>query len=177
MEIKRVAYEAVGFLQFLRDFRSKTSRPVVAVGNDRYGRQWVVEPLEDYLKDDFIVRYDRVPSHKSMRLSVRNRLPGYVRLGFPREFVKDISEHMPHIVIVDSRSVRGRDAAMRFSRASRDYVNWLATFNDIRALGDESRYETDSSLPPGHITELKKWHEYVTVRRQLKAWVAPGETY
>jgi hypothetical protein len=177
LEVKRVAYEAVGFLQFLREFRSKTSRPVVAVGNDRYGRQWVVEPLEDYLRDDFILRYDRVPSHKSMRLSVRNRLPGYVRLGFPREFVKEMSRNMPHIVIVDSRSVRGRDAVMRFSRASRDYVNWFATFNDIRAQGDKSRYEADSSLPPGHITELKKWHEYVTVRRQLKAWVAPGETY
>jgi hypothetical protein len=66
---------------------------------------------------------------------------------------------------------------MRYSRGTRDYVNWFAVFNDIRAEGDESRYEADSSLPPNHLAELKKWYEYVTVRRQVKPWVTPGETY
>ena len=84
---------------------------------------------------------------------------------------------MPHIVIVDTPSPRGDDNVMRFSRATRDRANWFAAFNDVRAEGDISRYEADSSLPPGNMAELRKWHEYVSARRQLKAWVAPGPTY
>ena len=47
LEIRRAGYEAAGFLRFLRRFRAGTSRPIVVVGNNRYGRQWVVEPLEE----------------------------------------------------------------------------------------------------------------------------------
>ena len=45
LEIRRAGYEAAGFLRFLRRFRAGTSRPIVVVGNNRYGRQWIVEPL------------------------------------------------------------------------------------------------------------------------------------
>ena len=61
-EVGRTAYEAVEFLKFLRGFRARTSRHIVVVGNDRYGRQWVVEPIEAYLKEGFTLRYDRVRS-------------------------------------------------------------------------------------------------------------------
>ena len=177
VQLKRLAYEAHGFLLFLREFLAKSRRPIVVVGNDRYGRQWVVEPLEDYLKDDFTIRYYRFPSHKSMRMTVRSRQPGPLQLGFAREFIKEINEGMPHIVIVDTPSPRGDDSVMRFSRATRDCANWFAAFNDVRAEGDVSRYEADSSLPTGSMSELKKWHEFVSARRQLKAWVVPGPTY
>ena len=77
LEVKRAAYEAVGFLQFLREFRSRTSRPIVVIGNDKgqllgggYGRFWVVEPMEERLTEDFKIRYDRVTSHGTMRLNV-----------------------------------------------------------------------------------------------------------
>ena len=70
VQARRIAYEAAGFLKFLLKFRSKSDRHIVVVGNNRYGRQWVVEPLEDYLTDGFTLRYDRVPSHLSMRLTV-----------------------------------------------------------------------------------------------------------
>ena len=59
-EVGRTAYEAAGFLKFLKGFRGRTSRHIVVVGNDRYGRQWVVEPIEAYLKEGFTLRYDPV---------------------------------------------------------------------------------------------------------------------
>ena len=69
-EVGRTAYEAAGFLKFLQGFRGRTGRHIVVVGNDRYGRQWVVEPIEAYLKEGFTLRYDRVRSGTSTRLSV-----------------------------------------------------------------------------------------------------------
>ena len=107
-QAKRYGYQAACFLQFLRHFKDNTSRPIVVVGNDRYGRQWVVEPLYDYLKDDFTLRYDRVRSHSSFRLRVPHEVEGKARAGFPQDFVRELSEEMPHVVIVDARNpVRG----------------------------------------------------------------------
>ena len=176
-EVKRVAFEAAGFLEFLREFRAGTDRPIVVVGNDRYGRQWVVEPLEEHLRDDFIIRYDRVPSHASWRLRVPRQLPENVRPAFPREFVREINAEMPHVVIVDSQSPRGSEEVIRLSRATRDYANWFVAFNDLRAQGDICKYEHESGLPPYHIPELKKWFAFVVISRQLSQWVTPGPTY
>ena len=172
---RRAAYEAACFLQFMKEFRDSAKRDIVIVGNDRYGRQWVVEPLEEFLKDDFTLRYDRVQSHKSHRMSMPHEIERYNREGFPREFVVELNERMPHVVIVDARSPRG-DQLMTFSRATRDYVNWFLVFNDIRAGGDTSKYKSDMSLPD-HIDELKKWYRFVIVMRKLQQWVTPGPVY
>ncbi len=169
VEIGRAAYEAVGFLKFLRAFRAHTSRHIVVVGNDRYGRQWVVEPIEDYLRDGFTIRYDRVRSGTSMRLAVPP--------AFPREFVREIDEHTPHIVIVDGSHPPPGVDVMQLSRALRDYANWFVVFNDLRAEGDGARYQHESSLPADHFPEIMKWHEYTTQRQQLREWVTPGQTY
>lgn len=177
VEAKRVAYEASVFLKYLESLRAKTTRPIVVVGNDRYGRQWVVEPLEKYLKENFIVHYFRVPSHASMRLRVPNKVGRDMPVGFTREFIKKINEVMPHIVIVDSPSPRGGDHVMKISRATRNCANWIMAFNDVRAEGDESRYASSSALPPHLLGELKKWNEFVVVKRKLQAWVDPGTTY
>ncbi len=168
-EVGRTAYEAVEFLKFLRGFRAHTSRHIVVVGNDRYGRQWVVEPIEAYLKEGFTLRYDRVRSGTSTRLSVPS--------AFPREFVKEISERMPHIVIVDASHAPPDNDVMQLSRGLRGYAHWFAAFNDIRAEGDLARYRDESSLPAEHFPELMKWHDYVARRGQLREWVSPGQTY
>ena len=168
-EAGRTAYEAVEFLKFLRGFRARTSRHIVVVGNDRYGRQWVVEPIEAYLKEGFTLRYDRVRSGTSTRLSVPS--------AFPREFVKEISERMPHIVIVDASHAPPDNDVMQLSRGLRGYAHWFAAFNDIRAEGDLARYRDESSLPAEHFPELMKWHDYVARRGQLREWVSPGQTY
>ncbi|MDE2808201.1 MAG: hypothetical protein OXN90_07255, partial [Gemmatimonadota bacterium] len=65
LEVQRAAWEARGLLDFLRHFRAHTQRPIVVVGNERYGRLFVVDPLEPYLAGDFAVRYERTPSHLS----------------------------------------------------------------------------------------------------------------
>ena len=168
-EVGRTAYEASGFLKFLKGFRGRTSRHIVVVGNDRYGRQWVVEPIEAYLKEGFTLRYDRVRSGTSTRLSVPP--------AFPRDFVKEISEQMFHIVIVDASHAPPSNDVMQLSRGLRGYAHWFAVFNDLRAEGNLARYQDESSLPAEHFPELMKWHDYVARREQLRAWVSPGKTY
>ena len=185
-EVKRAAYEAYLFLRFLLRFRAGTSRPIVVVGNNRYGRQWVVEPLEDLLGDGFTLRYDGVPSHTSMRLTVawaRNFEQSADNTGpwtpdaFPMEFVREMDRDMPHIVVADGKSVHGYAGDMMLSRASKIYANWVAAFNDVRAEGRRSAYERESCLPADHLRELVHWFEFVRLRRQLAEWVSPGPTY
>ena len=168
-EVGRTAYEAVEFLRFLKGFRGRTSRHIVVVGNDRYGRQWVVEPIEAYLKEGFTLRYDRVRSGTSTRLSVPP--------AFPRDFVKEISEQMPHIVIVDASHAPPNNDVIQLSRGLRSYAHWFAVFNDLRSEGNIAIYQDESSLPAEHLPELMKWHDYVARREQLQEWVAPGQTY
>ena len=168
-EVGRTAYETVEFLKFLRGFQARTSRHIVVVGNDRYGRQWVVEPIEAYLQEGFTLRYDRVRSGTSTRLSVP--------AAFPKEFVREISEGMPHIVIVDASHAPPSNDVMQLSRGLRGYAHWFAVFNDLRAEGNVARYQDESSLPAEHFPELMKWHEYVARRQELQEWVALGQTY
>ena len=178
VEARRAAYEAFCFLRFLQKFRGRTARPIVVIGNDRYGRQWVVEPIEDYLKEGFTTRSFRTPSHKSTRLTVPHMIGNTgVRSGFTRDFVIEINHQMPHLVLVDARNPADVGGAMRLSRATRDYANWFALFNHLRAEGDGSRYERYMPLPAHHFAELRKWHCYEEVKRQLKPWVTPGTTY
>ncbi len=175
-DVQRAAYEAVGLLTFLREFRSATDRPIIVVGNDKsqlagggYGRQWVVEPLEDHLRGDFEVMFNRVPSHGTHRL--------VVPCAFPKEVVRRMSDEVPHLVIVDGASPGKTAETVRFSKATRSYANWFAAFNDLRAEGDESPYIGDGLLLAEHYHELKRWHEYTSVREQIETWVTPGPGY
>jgi len=167
---KRVAHEAVGFLDFARQFKASTARPVIVIGNDRYGRLWFVEPIEPFLVEAGIeVRYDRVPSLLAHRLST----PAI----FPARFVRRINAQMPHIIIADGASGAKNPAAMKMAKALRSCANWFAAFNDVRARGDRSKYADESSIPADFIDELMKWHEFVARRVELSGWVTPGSTY
>ena len=186
LELKRVAYEATEFLRFLRRFRAGTSRPIVVIGNNRYGRQWIVEPLEELLRDGFTLRYDGVPSHMSTRLSVasaRNFEQSADNTGpwtsdaFPMDFIREMDRDMPHIVVADAKSAHKFDGSMMLSRAAKTYANWVAAFNYVRAEGRIASYQHESCLPPDHLGRLMHWYEFVRVRRQLEEWVAPGPTY
>ena len=186
LEIRRAGYEAAGFLRFLRRFRAGTSRPIVVVGNNRYGRQWVVEPLENLLGDGFTLRYDGVPSHMSTRLSVasaRNFEQSADNTGpwtsdaFPMEFVREMDRDMPHIVVADAKSTHRFEGSMMLSRAAKTYANWVAAFNYVRAEGRVDDFREESCLPADHLGRLVHWYEFVRVRRQLEEWVGPGQTY
>ena len=92
-EVKRAAFEAAGFLAFLRQFRSRTTRDILVVGNDRFGRQWFVEPIAPYLEEGFAIEYHRVRSGTSTRMSIPS--------SFPRSTVARLNDEMPHCIIVD----------------------------------------------------------------------------
>ncbi len=175
-ELRRAAFEAQGFLAFLDDFRANTSRPIVVVGNDKaqlagggYGRQWVVEPLEDYLGGGVRVFYLRVPSHGTMRLTVPS--------PFPKDLVRRLGDSMPHLVIVDGASPPAAEGIVRFSKAARGYANWFAAFNDVRAEGKISSPAEDTPLHADHLSELRRWHEYTEAQEQLEGLVEPGPAY
>ena len=179
-EARRVAYEAYTLLGFLKKFRAETSRPILIIGNDRYGRQWGIEALEEYLEGDFTIVYPRVPSHRSTRLTVPNMiLKTGVRAGPDRGTIRFLSTDMPHVIVVDARNVgHGKDRLMmRMSRGARDYANWFIAFNDLRAEGDVSQYEHKMPHASHHFSELKKWFGFVEAQRKMRPWVEPGETY
>lgn len=175
-EGERAAYEAYCLLVFLKELRASTDRGIVVVGNHRYGRQWIVEPIEHQLGDEFAVRYDRVPSHHSWALTVPHHLERQIISGFPPEFVRELGETMPHVVLVDVSSPGRTEGVTKYTRALRDYVNWFITFNDIRS-GENSSYETESTLPRHHFPEIRDWYEYDIVRRKLAEWVKRGPKY
>ena len=56
-------------------------------------------------------------------------------------------------------------------------LNWFMVFNDIRAQGDSSAYESESTLPAHHFPELRKWYEYVITKRDMQHYVGPGASY
>ena len=177
LSVKRAAYEAVGFARFLHEFKASTSRSVIIIGNDKgqllgggYGRLWVVEPLEDLLKDDFEIRYDRVTSHATMRLNVPS--------PFPKEFIHRLCDEMPHLVIVDGAGASRLEGTVRFSRVPRGYANWFAVFNQFRSAGaDPAAAPAQELLPQDHLNELRKWHEYTIVGDEIGRWTTPGPQY
>ena len=154
-ETRRAAYEAVELLRFLCKFKAGTSRPVVVFGNE----------------------YWRVQSHSSMRLTVPHWIGRWNRSGFPPEFWVEMSEMQPHIFVVDECSPRRTEHYSKYARGVRDLVNWFMVFNDIRAEGEGSTYEADSTLPSHHFPELRKWHEYVVTKRDMQHYVGKGATY
>ena len=177
-EAKRAALEAAGLLDFLREFRGSTRRPITVFGNDRYGRIYLVEPLEPYLSPtEFDVLYERVPSHSSMRLTVPHYVERFHRSGFGPTVVKHVNAHMPHIVAADVCSPRATESYTKMPRGLRDLVNWFMVFNYIRSGGDRTQYEVQSGLPPANLAELEKWWQFEVVRRKIKSWVDPGPTY
>ena len=177
-EVKRAALEAKGLLDFLREFRAHTVRPITVFGNDRYGRVYLVEPLAPYLASaDFDLLYERVPSHASMRLTVPHYAERFYRSGFAPTVVRELNDRMPHIVAVDVCSPRATENYTKMARGLRDLVNWFMVFNHIRCGGDRSQYEVQSGLPFDNIAELTKWWQFEVVRRKIKPWVDPGSIY
>ena len=154
LQSHRAAREALEFLRFLRAFRERTTRPILIAANDRYGRQWVAEPLAAHLAamPDVTWVTPRVPSHKSTRLTVPRMIERTgARAGFGRDVVERLAAEMPHVIIVDARSPpddraeheRGR---MRFSRGARDLANWFLAYNRVRQKGAEEPWAADA--PP-----------------------------
>ena len=168
-EVERAAFEAAGFLNFLKDFRSQTSRQILVIGNDRFGRQWFVEPIEEYLRDGFSVEYHRVRSGTSTRMSIPS--------PFPKSTVARLSREMPHVVIVDGCHAPARNDVMPLSRGLRAFGHWFVVFNDLRCEGEAGKYRGETGFPENYLMALTKWHEFAVAREFIEEWVAPGLHY
>ena len=168
-EVKRAAFEAAGLLNFLQNFRTRTSREILVIGNDRFGRQWFVEPIEEYLQDGFSVEYHRVRSGTSTRMSVPS--------PFPKSTVARLSREMPHVVVVDGCHAPARNDVLPLSRGLRAFGHWFVVFNDLRCAGEASDYRGETEFPESYLLALKKWHEYAGAREFIEEWVTRGPTY
>jgi len=169
IEIDRTAYEATGLVQFLTKFQEQTNRQIYVIGNNRYGEFFVVQPVEEFLDRNIRIRYDRVSSGGTGEDTVPD--------VFSSGFVRELAQGMPHIVIVDGANPPKDDNTSRFSRATLGYANWFALFNDIRAGGDISVYQSDSPFPEEHLIKLRESSQYDPLRIQLEELVGSGQTY
>ena len=179
----RCAYEAMCFLSFLEKFKSHTSRDIVIIGNERYGRQWVIELIEPYITDWATVKYQYIRSGASMRMTVPHI--------FPTEFVSKLNHDMPHIIVVDGanrpisnpysqssqKNVFMGDDFMRTSRAMRSVANWFAAFNYARSGHKIGEWADNNILPSNRLPELVRWHEFERVIAQISPWIFPGMSY
>ncbi len=174
-EADRAAYEAAGFLRFITEFRAATDRPIVIIGNTRYGELFVVKPLEEWLDriKGLTVRYFRVSSGETTEFTIPHPSPTEIWDGFARR----ISVEMPHIVIVDGAEQPNYGGGFRFSRATLGYANWVVAFNHIKAAGNVRDYADKSSFPQSHLTTLTQSPEFGETTKNLKGIVLPGETY
>jgi len=179
----RCAYEAMCFLSFLETFKRHTNRDIIIVGNERYGRQWVIELIESYLTDWATVKYQYIRSGASMRMTVPHI--------FSTDFVSKLSHDMPHIIVVDGanrpisnpysqssqKNVFLGDDFMRTSRAMRSVANWFAAFNYVRSGYKVGEWADTNILPSNRFSELVRWHEFERVIAQISPWISPGTTY
>ncbi len=179
----RCAYEAMCFLSFLEKFKSHTSRDIIIVGNERYGRQWVIELIEPYITDWATIKYQYIRSGASMRMTVPHI--------FSTEFVSKLNHDMPHIIVVDGanrpisnpysqssqKNVFIGDDFMRTSRAMRSVANWFAAFNYARSEYNVGEWTDSNILPSNRFSELVRWHEFERVIAQISPWISRGTTY
>ena len=168
-EAQRAAFEAAGLLHFLRAFRAGTSRPILVIGNDRFGRQWFVEPIAEYLGDGFSVEYHRVRSGTSTRMSVPS--------PFPQSTVVGLSRQMPHVVVVDGCHAPARNDVLPLSRGLRAFGHWFVVFNHLRCRGDTDQYRGETGFPENYLRALARWHEFAAAREFIEEWVNPGPHY
>ena len=63
-----------------------------------------------------------------MRLTVPHYTERFQRNGFAPEFMRHLSTHMPHVVLVDVCSPRGTERYTKVPRGIRDLVNWFMVF-------------------------------------------------
>lgn len=169
LEVRRAAYEAAGFLAFLREFRSRTKRPILLIGNDRFGRQWFVEPLTPHLGGGFDIEYQRVRSGTSTRMSIPS--------PFPRSTVARLDAEMPHVIIADGCHAPAREDILPLSRGLRAYGHWFVAFNDLRCDGDLSAYGDESGFGEHYLRALRRWHDFAAIREFIEDWVHPGPAY
>jgi hypothetical protein len=168
-EAQRAAFEAAGLLDFLKDFRSRTARQILVIGNDRFGRQWFVEPIEEYLRDGFWVEYHRVRSGTSTRMSIPSPLP--------QATVARLNREMPHVVVVDGCHAPARNDVIPLSRGLRAYGHWFVVFNDLRCAGETAKYRGETGFPEHYLQALTRWHEFAAAREFIEPWVSSGLPY
>ena len=117
LSVKRAAYEAVGFARFLDEFRRRTSRPVIVLGNDKgqllgggYGRLWSPEPGESALIGEILLPWPSPPApdpqivHANPIIYRSNRNAGGRQVGPAHDLPAYVGQTTPYYLdSVDKR--------------------------------------------------------------------------
>lgn len=125
-EAEITAFEAAQTYWFLRS-RQESGRPVEVIGNQRYGKLFVIEPLEQLLKEVGIsYTYPYIRSTSALSTDIQE--------VFEDQFVKKIITNSPDIVIVDGATRSFYQGYTRYPKSMYAFLNWFLAFDEN--LGD-----------------------------------------
>ena len=161
MEARAAALEAARVYWIVKE-RVDAGRNVLVVGNERYGKLFVVDPLKDELD----------------ALGV-NIMSSYIRSGrgdkdyektFDDETLEHIAQELPDIIVVDGTGTPWKaENRARYSRAMHGFYNWMRVFN----AGAEDFDPEDSSIYNPTIPRDEKYWDLRTKIASLK----PASSY
>lgn len=133
MEAKAAAFEAAMVYWMIRE-RTDMGRKVMIVGNNRYGRLFVTEPLRSELEllndlemvDSIGSKY--VKSHSGRDVKRGEQI-------FSDNHLRRIANSLPDIIVVDGTEnlvadIHDELELPRFSSAMRGFYNWVNDFNE-----------------------------------------------
>lgn len=139
MEARAAALEAARVFWIVKE-RVDAGRSVLVVGNERYGKLFVVDPLKIELDS----------------LGVKT-VSSYLRSGtgdkeydktFDEETLEYIAHEQPDIIVVDGTSSLGNQERARYSRAMRGFYNWSRVFNaGAEGFDPEDSPEFNPTIP------------------------------
>lgn len=126
-EAEITAFEAAQTYWFLRS-RQESGRPVEVIGNQRYGKLFVIEPLEKLLEEVGIsYNYPYIRSTSALSTDIHE--------VFEDQFVKKIITNSPDIVIVDGTARSFYQGYTRYPKSMYAFLNWFLAFDETLGTG------------------------------------------
>jgi hypothetical protein len=115
--VQSLAQEAAAVFHMIREKQANAKVPLLVIANRRYGDQFVISPIEDYLNDIGIkVVYERVPSTIFDHTN-------HISADLSQSTLNWIREYDPDIVVVDGTCNNVINGSTRFPAAMWGYIN------------------------------------------------------
>lgn len=168
MEARAAAIEASRVFWVVKE-RIDAGRKVLVVGNERYGKNFVVDPITADLEEIGA----RVASSY---IRSADGYKQYIRV-FNQETLKYVASEQPDIVVVDGTATptTGNEKA-RYSRAMQGFYNWVNIFNEGASADVETAEKTDEKNSDTDNLKVPQDKKYWSLRNRISA-LNPESTY
>lgn len=119
IEVEATALEAARVYWLIKE-RVKSGRHVAVIGNQRYGKLFVIDPIREDL-EDLGIRIESTYVRSGAASS------GIVQDIFSEDFLSFINEHSPDIFVIDgTKAPLAENKEARFSRAMLAFYDWFS---------------------------------------------------